>query len=183
MTLDRHTLCPAHAAALKSGFRMSTLSTCANPDCAITFERNIMTIKDETFSIPNTLSPVAHAVSLPEEHPATPPKQKRRDYKPAPGRVTVLREVVSGHFNEELDIVKPVKTVDSDRVFAIFATVARVGDTPPGALAPFFKKGDVVSILPSMFDEVELSPGLSVWVGPVASVTGVFEEVTAEEEL
>lgn len=132
----------------------------------------------------NNGTPISHianalAVSLPEEHPATPPKQKRRDYKPAPGRVTVLRDVTDKYYvrDEELDIVKSPMQIQYEESFAIFATVARVGDQLPGGPAPFFQKGDVVSILPSMADRIEIAPGFSVWCLPFSAVTGKFEEV------
>jgi len=106
------------------------------------------------------------------------PKQKRRDYKPAPGRVTVIREKINDHYvaDEQVNIVKPTMAVEFEEVFSIFATVARIGDPIPGTMAPFFKKGDVVSIIPGLFTEVQL-PGGTVWQGPWSAVSGVFCEI------
>lgn len=106
--------------------------------------------------------------------------RKRRDYKPAPGRVTVLRERVESHYSKELDLVKHPSQVEFEQAFAIFATVARVGDPISGGTPCWFAKGDVVSIIPSMFERVELAPGLDVWVGPASAVTGKFEDVPEE---
>jgi hypothetical protein len=62
--------------------------------------------------------------------------------------------------------------------------VARIGDPLPGAAPCWFKIGDRVSIQPSLFSEIELTPTLSAWCGPIAAVTGVFveEEPSFQEE-
>ncbi len=106
-------------------------------------------------------------------------EQKPRNYKPGPGRVTVLREITQTHYvkDEDVDLAKPLMATERDKVFTIFATVARVGDQLPGGIAPWFSKGDLVSVIPSMFDEIELAPGMYVFCGPFSAVTGIFEEV------
>jgi hypothetical protein len=105
-----------------------------------------------------------------------------RDYKPGPGRVTVLRERVSQHYvkDETVDIAKAIPYAEMEEVFSIFAVVARVGDSAPGGMQPWFTKGDVVTIQHSLFDEVQISPNLSVWNGPYAAITGVFVEPETE---
>lgn len=101
-----------------------------------------------------------------------------RDYKPAPGRVTVLRERVSQYYvkDDTVDIAKAIPYAELEEVFSIFAVVARVGDSLPSGMQPWFKKGDVVTIQHSLFDEVQISPNLSVWNGPYSAITGVFME-------
>lgn len=117
----------------------------------------------------NVTSSIADALQAP-----APPKP--RNYKPGPGRVTVLREQVKAHYNEELDLAKPVQQIQFEKAFSIFATVARVGDILPGGMVPWFRKGDLITIIPSMFDEVELAPGMYVFCGPFSAVTGIFED-------
>lgn len=121
----------------------------------------------------NMTSSIADALNAPA------PRPKPRKYKPSPGRVTVLREQVKEHYNKELDLAKPVQQINFEKAFSIYATVARVGDQLPGGVEPWFKKGDLVTIIPSMFDEVELAIGMYVFCGPFSAVTGIFED---EEE-
>lgn len=99
-------------------------------------------------------------------------------YKPAPGRVTVLRHEVDHQLikNDALDLVKDTYTIEVQTTFNIHATVASIGDPIPGGIAAFFKKGDHITIEPSSFREVRLSPELTVWVGPIGAVTGVFAD-------
>jgi hypothetical protein len=105
-------------------------------------------------------------------------KPKRRDYRPAPGKVTVMRHEVERKIQSDvLDLEKDVATLELEERFNIHATVARVGEQLPNGIAPFFQQGDHVTIEPSLFREVALSPTLSVWCGPFAGVSGVFEEV------
>lgn len=110
--------------------------------------------------------------------------QRRRDYVPAPGRVTVLRHKAPKKYeNTSLDLAKRMDYAQRDDWFSIYATVARIGRQAPGAAEIWFAVGDVVTIAHSMFDEIELAPGDSVWCGPVAAVTGKFEEIDEKGEV
>lgn len=107
--------------------------------------------------------------------------QRRRDYRPSPGRVTVIRTKAKQFHNEELGIVTSELEKEREEFFSIYATVARIGAPVPGGIEPWFDEGDVVTIVHSMFEEVDLVPGFSVWNGPFSAVTGVFEDPEPEE--
>lgn len=112
-------------------------------------------------------------------------QERPRDYRPSPGRVTVIRTKAKTHYvkDDAVDIAVPVSEMDRQEFFSIYATVARVGDPVPGGIEPWFQKGDVVTIVPSLFVEVNLVPGMSIWNGPFSAVSGVFEDPEEEDEL
>lgn len=108
-----------------------------------------------------------------------PEPEKRRDFRPAPGRVLVLRQDVNP-FYEGTKIEKPVDALEMEQVFNTEAIVARIGDTINGGMEPWYAVGERVVIEPAIFKEVRLSPTFSAWHGPFAGVQGVFEEVDEE---
>jgi len=112
----------------------------------------------------------APSAAAPEPSPS--PK-RGRDLKPSPGRLLVMRQKVEPTIN---GIAKPQDTIDREEAFNIFATVVAVGDRAAGGGAPWFKKGDVVTIEPSMARQVELADGMAVEIIPFAAVTGVFAD-------
>lgn len=118
----------------------------------------------------------AFGTRAPEVTPEVAPQPKNRDYRPAPGKVTLLRQAVETHFvkDAELDIVKP--DPESETLFQIFAKVVRVGEQAPNGMAPFFTEGQIVTVEPSMLREVPLGPNLTVWIAPFMAVTGVFAD-------
>lgn len=122
----------------------------------------------------NMTSDIAGALGRRMEDPPVEPPELRREYVPAPGRVTVLRDKVSRRYDTTLDIVKHEGIAKWEDAFTIFATVAVVGAQLPGGMAPWFDRGDKITIIPSMFDEIELSPTLTVFCGPFSAVTGKF---------
>lgn len=122
-----------------------------------------------TLISPHDFRPITSEPSEPEHLP------KRRDFQPAPGRVSVLRVPIPETFVKGGLIVNPDTT--SAEVFNLEATVARIGDTIDGGTEPWFSVGDLVVIEPSLFREVQLAPGLSVWNGPFAAIQGRLVEI------
>lgn len=124
----------------------------------------------------NTISPIADALGAGQ--PAPKPETKtRRNYVPGPGRVTVVRHKVERTIKHgELTLEKDIRYAELEDEFSIYATVAVVGKQLPGGLEPWFERGETVSILPSLFDAIELSPELTVHCGPFGGVTGKFVE-------
>lgn len=127
---------------------------------------------------PHTNTPVQTYTAVPDD--AEPVMAKRRDYLPAPGRVTVLRDPLDTHYVKD-DDVDIVKVTDAwDEMMNVYATVARIGRKGDEPL--WFDEGDSVTIEPSLFREVKLTNELSVWIGPHAAITGVFTERPLTEE-
>ena len=125
------------------------------------------------------INPYTNAEYPPIEEPTLPPDpaqappRRGRDLRPSPGRLLVMRQKVETTIN---GIQKAPETIEREEAFNIFATVVAVGEQTPGGSAPWFKKGDVVTIEPSMARQIELAEGVAVELIPFAAVTGVFAD-------
>ena len=103
---------------------------------------------------------------------------RQRDYRPSPGKVLVKRHLAARFFEQgDLRLERHADYVERDDAFEPYATVVRVGDQAVGGSAPWFRSGNDVTIEPSLFREIKLTPDYSVWSGPYAGVTGVFDDV------
>jgi len=124
-------------------------------------------------------SSAADAVSPPADVPPPVP-QKQRKYKPAPGKVIVKRHEAARQFEHgSLKLERHSAFVERDDAFEIYATVLEVGEPSAISGEPWFSRGQNVTLEPSLFRDVHLTPDYVVWCGPYAGIIGTFED---EEE-
>jgi hypothetical protein len=118
---------------------------------------------------PYTQAPIAPVQPEPEPTPG------RGSLNPSPGRLLVMREPVLPYYERNgIRFDKTPDVIEMEEARNIFATVVAIGAHAPNGPAPWFQRGDVVTIEPSMFREIELIEGKRVELGPFAAVTGVF---------
>lgn len=99
--------------------------------------------------------------------------QTRRDLRPRAGQVLVVRPKDEDMAEWAPGIAKPETVKAGEAFWSRTATVVRIG---PGEDVDF-AVGDEVVIEPTMFREIELSPGATVWLGPCSAVKAIFEQV------